>query len=75
MIEINGLRMPLIEIHERSLEGPEPEHGTLYVVSGVVAAKSRRTDFIVPSRVERNRHGTVIGCRAFARIITEDARS
>ena len=71
VISINGLRMPLIEIHERRLEGPEIKDGTLYVVSGVVAAKSRRTDFIVPSRVERNRHGTVVGCRAFARIITE----
>jgi len=68
---VEGLRMPLIEIRERRVEGPDIEPGTLYVVSGVVAAKSHRADFIVPSRVERNKHGTVIGCRAFARIITE----
>ena len=71
VININGLRIPLIEIHERRLEGPASETGVLYIVSGVVAAKAHRDDFIVPSRVERNKHGTVIGCRAFARIVTD----
>ena len=71
---VSGLRMPLIEIREKRLEGPDETEGTLFVVSGVVAAKAQRRDFVVPSRVERNRNGTVIGCRAFARIITEEVR-
>jgi len=72
---VDGLRMPLIEIRERRLEGPEIQDGMLYIVSGVVAAKAQRPDFVVPSRVERNKSGTVIGCRAFARIITEGRTS
>ena len=72
VIQVGGLRIPLIDITEKRVDGPIAEHGTLYIVSGVVAAKAHRDDFIVPSRVERAKNGTVVGCRAFARLTTED---
>lgn len=69
-VRVDGLRIPLLEITERmSPDGlPPPSRNTLYVVSGIVAAKVQRDDFAVPARVTRNSIGTVAGCRAFARV-------
>jgi hypothetical protein len=71
VITVDGIRIPIIDIREKEVVGPDVEDGVLYIVSGIVAAKAQRTDFVVPSRVERNKNGTVVGARAFARIIIE----
>jgi len=45
---------------------PEPEDGTLYIVSRPVAEANRgRNDLIVPDDIVRE-DGVIIGCRAFA---------
>jgi hypothetical protein len=63
------VHVPLLEIVEQRLSmAAEEESGTLYIVSGIVAAKARRSDFVVPSRVVRDRNGRAIGCRALARV-------
>lgn len=64
----HGVDIPLIEIVEQSLTLPDEVDGTLYVVSGIVAAKANRKDFVVPSRVVRDKLGKPIGCKALARI-------
>lgn len=47
---------------------PEPEFGTLYIVSSIVGMCSRRTDIVSPNTspqfVVRNTNGEIIGCRA-----------
>lgn len=62
--------VPLLNIVEQRLSmAAEIEPGTLYIVSGIVAAKARRRDFVVPSRVVRDGNGRAIGCRALARVV------
>lgn len=48
-----------------SVEGlPEPEEGTLYLVSAVVrAAVPDRTDVASPGDLVRDEEGVVVGCR------------
>ena len=42
---------------------PEPQEGTIYVVSMLVAARAKgRTDLVSPGRQLRNEAGQVIGC-------------
>jgi hypothetical protein len=65
----SGVHVPLLEIVEQRLSmAADEEPGTLYIVSGIVAAKARRDDFVTPSRVVRDKSGRAIGCRALARI-------
>lgn len=48
---------------------PQPELGTTYIVSLVVAlACPGRTDLVFPLNEVRNDDGTVIGCRGFGRV-------
>lgn len=49
---------------------PEPQPGTFYVVSALVAqaAAGRRTDLLVVNDTVRDQEGRIIGCRGFARI-------
>lgn len=61
--------IPLLEIVEQRLSiNADEVHDTLYVVSGIVAAKARRADFVTPSRVIRDESGKAVGCRALARV-------
>lgn len=72
VINVDGIRVPIIEITENQLTMPSAEDGVLYIVSGIVAAKANREDFVVPSRVQRDTNGRTVGCRAFARIIRKE---
>jgi hypothetical protein len=50
---------------------PEPEQGTTFIVSLVVAlacARRDRPDLVFPMSEVRNMDGTVIGCRGFGRV-------
>lgn len=42
---------------------PEPEEGTVYVVSAMVAAQTRRADVFSPGPLIRDVQGKVIGAR------------
>lgn len=60
--------LPILEFTEKEIVGlPEPHKGTLYVVSGIVAAKAMRNDVVAPGRISRAGNGRVTGCYAFTR--------
>lgn len=69
MVRGDDVHVPLLEIVEQRLSMAAAEQpDMLYIVSGIVAAKARRPDFVVPSRVMRDNNGRAIGCRALARV-------
>jgi hypothetical protein len=66
---VSEAAIPILEISERSVvDLPTSRNGSLYVVSGLVAAKANRPDVVSPSRLVRER-GVVVGCSAFARVV------
>ncbi len=69
-VRVEEVEVPLLEIVEQRVNLPDVVDGVLYVVSGIVAAKARRRDFLVPSRVVRDSSGRAVGCRALARVTT-----
>ncbi len=71
-VKVNGIEVPLLQISEVSVDDVPEIDGVLYVVSGVVAAKAKRKDFVVPSRVVRDSAGRTRACRAFARVQSND---
>ena len=65
-VEVDGYPIPVVRATQPTLRGlPEPEEGTLFVVTGLVAAAHpERNDLLSPARIVRE--GTQsIGCRAF----------
>lgn len=63
---VNGI--PCSAVSYGKVEGlPEPEEGTLYVVSALVrAAVPHRTDVASPGELVRDNDGKPIGCRGLA---------
>lgn len=48
---------------------PEPEEGTIYIVSSLVAQRCRdRNDVFIPNESVRDENGRIIGCRSLGRI-------
>jgi len=44
---------------------PEPENGTLYIVSQLIkSALPQRTDLVVPAEVVRDDKGNIVGCQS-----------
>lgn len=75
-VTVNGSRIPLLRIVEQRLNEPERQPETLFIVSGLVAARApHRDDFIVVSRMERDFNRVVTGAKAFARIVKEVSSS
>ena len=68
VVVVGEIEVPLLEIVEQTVRLPSPITDTLYVVSGIVAAKARRPDFVVPSRIVRDSSGRAVGCRALAKV-------
>lgn len=67
-IETHGASIPMLEIHEQGIvDLPGPRPGTIYVVSGIVAAAAQREDVFAPSRTTRDGHGRILGCSALVR--------
>jgi len=59
---------PIIEyVYSEPVGLPEPEEGTLYIVSSVVlnAMKGKRDDLISPAKIVRDTRGVPIGCQGF----------
>ena len=62
----NGIKHTIIReapVFGEVVDLPEPQEGTIYVVSMLVAARANgRTDLVSPGRQLRNEAGQVIGC-------------
>lgn len=65
---INGIPVTSTVLGE--VEGlPEPQEGTIYVVSSLVAQACKdRTDIFIPDDTVRDGEGKIIGCRSLGRI-------
>lgn len=60
--------LPILEVTENKIHGlPKPVKGTIYVVSGIVAAAANRDDVVAPARAQRDNNGRVTACHAFVR--------
>ena len=71
-VNIEGHEIPVVlsRSAERVVGLPDAVEGVYYIVSLPVARhEPTRTDLIVPHDSVRNHHGTIIGCRMFARPI------
>ena len=47
---------------------PEPQEGTVYIVSRLVATAANRADVLCPGAAVRDEQGRVIGCVGLSRI-------
>ena len=70
--DIDGwdITIPITSAKFGEVEGlPEPEDGTVYIVSNLVAqAVPHRDDVFFPDDVVRDENGNIIGCRALGKI-------
>lgn len=70
-IAMDGVAVPLIETMFGQIVGlPEPQEGTMYVVSSIVRAAlpaGSRPDVLVPARLVRDAQGRVIAAAALSR--------
>ncbi len=68
-VEVEGVTIPLVTLRRSEVEGlPEPEPGTLLIVSSLVAEAAGREDLVVPYDLVRDDQGRVVGARALARV-------
>src|SRR5690606_25377330 len=67
-IDAGGVPIPLARTRYGEIEGlPDPQPGTLYIVSSLVAAAARdRDDLLVPDDLVRDDEGRIIGARGLA---------
>ncbi len=67
-LDADGVGIPVFRTGYGEIEGlPAPEAGTIFVVSGLVAAATDRDDVVSPGELVRNSEGQPIGCRGFSR--------
>lgn len=66
----NVAGIPVMKNFYSDVEGlPDPEKGTYYLVSKIVAdAVPDRDDVLIPNDSVRDENGRIIGCRNFAHI-------
>ena len=69
-IELDGIELPINKTEFGSVEGlPDPEHGTIFIVSAIVAkAVPDRDDIFIVDDAVRDNLGRIIGARAIARV-------
>ena len=62
--------IPITKTAYSAVEGlPEPEEGTIYIVSALVAQRvPARDDVFIPNESVRDENGRIIGCKSLARI-------
>ena len=62
--------LPITETVFGEVEGlPEPEPGTIYLVSSLVAQRCKgRSDVFIPNESVRDANGRIIGCKSLGRI-------
>lgn len=68
--EMEGLTVPLTKVRYGAVENlPEPESGTLYIVSAIAAAAAKsmgRTDVAIVDDTVRDAAGRIIGAKALS---------
>lgn len=63
---VNGI--PVVVPTMGSPEGlPEPQEGTAYIVSALVANASGRSDLVFPGEAVRDPEGRIVGCNGLCR--------
>lgn len=69
-VQIEGISVPLLTVTPADvIDLPPPTDDTLLIVARVIADSAPgRDDLVVPYNTVRDNDGTVIGCRALARI-------
>lgn len=62
--------VPVTATEYGEVEGlPEPEDGTIYIVSSIVAERCRdRDDVFIPNESVRDAQGRIIGCLSLGRV-------
>jgi hypothetical protein len=69
-IEVHGMTIPVHRVEFGQVENlPEPQPGTWYIVSAIVAqAAPGRDDLVIPDDAVRDEQGRIVGARALARV-------
>lgn len=68
-INSNGIEIDIMQKSFLEPEGlPEPQEGTIYIVSALVAGAVNRDDIVIPNDIVRDDQGIIIGCRSLAKI-------
>jgi hypothetical protein len=69
-IDVDGMVIPVNRVEFGQVENlPEPQAGTWYIVSAIVAqAVPERDDLVIPDDAVRDDQGRIIGARALARV-------
>lgn len=67
-IDVDGTNVPILSVEFGEVVGlPEPEDGTIFIVSALVAQAARRSDVMSPGRLVRDPEGRVIGADGLIR--------
>lgn len=74
LTDLPGFHVPITRLVEKEVVNlPPPTDGTLFVVSGIVAAHSPRMDVVAPGRLLRDKiTKQVIGCQGFVKPTKEN---
>lgn len=69
-LSVNGMTIPVYESAFGKVENlPEPEEGTIFVVSALTAQACKgRTDIYITDNPVRDGEGRIIGCRSLGKI-------
>lgn len=73
LTEAGAVPARAVRYAERVHALPDPEPGTAYLVSRVLAAAMRRDDLLFPGGEVRDDNGNIIGCRYLGRFEAENA--
>jgi hypothetical protein len=70
-LAVDGAEVPVRDVAPGEVVGlPDEERGVVYLVSRTVAAAcAHRSDLVFPVDLVRDDRGTVVGCRAFGRLV------
>lgn len=69
-VTVGDVTLPVTGTTYGEVEGlPEPEEGTIYIVSSLVASRvPDRTDVFIPNESVRDSAGRIIGCKSLGHI-------
>lgn len=68
-VTVDGVTIPVNRTVFGEVTGlPDPEPGTVYVVSAIVAQAVRRDDVFIVDNAVRDAEGRIIGARALAKV-------
>ena len=69
-VTVNGIEIDIMKKSFSEIEGlPEPQDGTIYIVSALVAGAAKdRDDLVIPNDTVRDEEGRIVGCKNLAKI-------